>query len=88
MAPWAWGEADSIAIDAKLSVAIDLSIWSLQLPVGTGTSPAIISPQQLLAGFSNDYFYQAADGGRVFMDSGHRRDHLGVCYIVEPNCAR
>jgi hypothetical protein len=62
------GSDGSIAIDAELSSAIDWSIWSLQLPVGTGTSPTIISPQQLLAGFSNDYFYEAADGGQVFMD--------------------
>jgi hypothetical protein len=62
------GSGGSIAMDAKLSPAIDLSIWSLQLPIGTGTSPTTISPQQLLAGFSNDYFYQAADGGQVFMD--------------------
>jgi hypothetical protein len=52
------GAGGSIAMDAKLSTAIDLSIWSLQLPIGTGTSPTTISPQQLLAGFSNDYFYQ------------------------------
>ena len=62
------GSGGSIAMDAKLPAAIDLSIWSLQLPSGTGTSPTIISPKQLLAGFSNDYFYEAADGGLVFMD--------------------
>jgi hypothetical protein len=47
---------------------IDYSIWSLQLPIGSGTSPTTISPSQLLAGFSNEYFYPAEDGGQIFMD--------------------
>jgi hypothetical protein len=47
---------------------IDYSIWALQLPTGSGTSITTISSKQLLDGFSNDYFYPAADGGQAFMD--------------------
>jgi hypothetical protein len=47
---------------------IDFTIWSLQLPIGSGTSPLTITPAQLLAGFSDAYFYLGADGGQVFMD--------------------
>jgi hypothetical protein len=47
---------------------IDFRAWKLQLPIGSGTSPTTISSAQLLAGFSNDYFYIAADGGQAFMD--------------------
>jgi hypothetical protein len=48
--------------------AIDYSIWVLQLPIGPGTSPTTITSKQLLAGFKNEYFYPAADGGQAFMD--------------------
>jgi hypothetical protein len=48
--------------------SIDFSIWSLQLPTGSGTSPTAISPSQLLAGYSDTYFYLAPDGGQAFMD--------------------
>jgi hypothetical protein len=48
--------------------SIDFSIWELQLPIGSGNSPATISSNQLLVGFSNAYFYQTSDGGQVFMD--------------------
>lgn len=48
--------------------AIDFAAWALQLPIGSGTSPTTISSKQLLAGFSNAYFYVAADGGQAFMD--------------------
>ncbi|MET0793336.1 MAG: polysaccharide lyase family 7 protein [Polyangiaceae bacterium] len=48
--------------------AIDYSIWMLQLPIGTGSSPTTVPSTQLLAGFTNDYFYPAADGGQIFMD--------------------
>ena len=47
---------------------IDYSIWTLQLPIGSGTSPTTISSAQLLVGYSDPYFYLAADGGQTFMD--------------------
>lgn len=47
---------------------IDFRFWKLQLPTGSGTSPTTISSAQLMAGFSNDYFYIAPDGGQAFMD--------------------
>jgi hypothetical protein len=47
---------------------IDDSIWQLQLPTGSGTSPMIVSPAELMAGFSNAYFHAADDGGQIFMD--------------------
>jgi Alginate lyase len=50
------------------SASIDYSIWVLQLPIGSGTSPTTISSSQLAAGFSNAYFYPASDGGQAFMD--------------------
>jgi hypothetical protein len=55
-------------MDATSSTAIDFTIWSLQLPIGSGTSPTIIPPSQLVAGFSDAYFYPAPDGGQIFMD--------------------
>jgi len=53
---------------AFVPAAIDFRFWELQLPIGTGTSPQTISSAQLLAGFSNEYFYLATDGGQAFMD--------------------
>jgi len=50
---------------------IDLSIWSLQLPTGSGTSPTTINPNALQGenGFSDaNYFYTASDGAMTFMD--------------------
>jgi Alginate lyase len=47
---------------------IDYSVWQLQLPIGSGTSPTTVSSAELLAGFSNEYFYVAPDGGQMFMD--------------------
>lgn len=48
---------------------IDFAYWKLQLPIGSGpTSPTTISSAELLAGFSNEYFYIAEDGGQAFMD--------------------
>jgi hypothetical protein len=47
---------------------INLSMWMLQLPIGSGQSPTTISGSQLAAGFSDAYFYRATDGGLVFMD--------------------
>ena len=51
------------------TTSIDYSIWSLQEPSGSGTSPTTISPSQLVAGYSDAYFYIAADGGQAFMDT-------------------
>jgi hypothetical protein len=47
---------------------IDYSIWELQLPTGSGTSPTTISSSKLLAGYSDAYFYPGTDGGQMFMD--------------------
>jgi hypothetical protein len=47
---------------------IDFAYWVLQLPTGSGTSPDQISSAELLAGFSNAYFYEGDDGGQMFMD--------------------
>jgi hypothetical protein len=47
---------------------IDYSIWQLQLPTGSGTSPDTVSPSKLLMGYSDAYFYAAPDGGQMFMD--------------------
>jgi hypothetical protein len=47
---------------------IDYRMWALQLPIGSGNSPTTIKPDQLLAGFMNEYFYPADDGGQMFMD--------------------
>jgi hypothetical protein len=62
------GTGGTAAHDADQVSAIDFTIWSLQLPIGSGTSPTTIPPSQLVAGFSNAYFYRADDGGQVFMD--------------------
>jgi hypothetical protein len=51
------------------SATIDFSIWSLQEPSGSGSSPTTISPSQLVAGYSDAYFYRAANGGQAFMDT-------------------
>ena len=47
---------------------IDFSIWSLQLPTGSGTSPTTIPPATLVGGYTDAYFYVASDGGQAFMD--------------------
>jgi Alginate lyase len=47
--------------------AIDYSIWLLQLPTGTGTSPNTVAGSKL-ASYSDAYFYKASDGGQAFMD--------------------
>lgn len=49
----------------------DLSIWSLQLPTGSGTSVTTIRPDKLTGtnGFTDsNYFYTASDGAMTFMD--------------------
>ena len=64
----------SIALNPKLPPGgnFDLSIWSLQLPTGSGTSPTTIKPMQLAgeSGYSDsNYFYtDKADGAITFMD--------------------
>ncbi|MBV8362849.1 MAG: polysaccharide lyase family 7 protein, partial [Deltaproteobacteria bacterium] len=63
---WANGIGQALATSGQ---AIDFSIWSLQEPSGSDTSPTTISPSQLVAGYSDAYFYQAADGGQAFMDT-------------------
>jgi len=54
--------------DAGLTQAgpINYSIWQLQLPIGSGTSPTTIGPRELPT-FSNVYFSRAEDGGQLFM---------------------
>jgi len=47
---------------------IDYSIFQLQLPTGSGNSPTTVTTKELLAGYSDSYFYTAADGGQIFMD--------------------
>jgi hypothetical protein len=48
---------------------IDFSIWELQEPSGSGTSPTTISSSKLLKGYSDAYFYLASDGGQDYMDT-------------------
>ena len=57
---------DAAGQDAGPLPAIDYSIWALQLPIGSGTSPTTIPPSQL-ATYSSIYFYKADDGGQIFM---------------------
>jgi hypothetical protein len=61
------GEGDA-APEHPLPLPIDLSIWQLQLPIGSGTTPTTISAVELVTGFSDAYFYRSLDGGQVFMD--------------------
>ena len=63
------------------SSTIDYSIWVLQLPIGSGTSPTTISSKQLTAGFTNEYFYKATDGGQTFMDPA-----TGIATIGSQHC--
>jgi hypothetical protein len=72
---------------ATQNATIDFSIWSLQEPSGSGTSPTTISPSQLVAGYSDAYFHKAADGGQVFMDT-KPVSRPRVRHILEPNCAK
>jgi len=52
----------------------DLSIWSLQLPTGPGTSATTVPPARLMGagGFtdSNYFFTDKTDGAMTFMDPG------------------
>lgn len=47
---------------------IDFRQWVLQLPVGSGTSPTTIKAAELIAGYTDPYFYLGDDGGQMFMD--------------------
>lgn len=65
------GEATDPDEEAVSIVTDDLSYsnWSLQLPVGSGTSPTTISSSKLSGGYSlSPYFYKASDGGQIFMN--------------------
>jgi hypothetical protein len=65
------------AVTPKLSTTVapggnfDLSLWSLQLPIGSSGNPDTISPSQLegASGFQDSYFYtNKSDGGMEFWD--------------------
>ncbi|MFC7016153.1 polysaccharide lyase family 7 protein [Streptomyces viridiviolaceus] len=45
---------------------IDLSIWQLQLPVGSPGSPTTVSSEQLRSGYRDDYFFTDSDGSLIF----------------------
>jgi hypothetical protein len=57
-----------VAPEAAPTSPIDFSIWQLQLPAGIGTSPTTLAPAELVAGFSDTYFYREPSGGQMFMD--------------------
>ncbi|SHM75159.1 F5/8 type C domain-containing protein [Duganella sacchari] len=44
----------------------DLSIWQLQLPVGSPGSPETKTPSQLEGGYTSAYFYTDTDGAMTF----------------------
>lgn len=48
----------------------DLSIWSLQLPIGQPGAPTTISNADLEAGFTDQFFFTGSDGAMVFVDPG------------------
>lgn len=58
---------DGGAPDTKPSTGggINLSMWGLELPTGSGNSPEQVSAKNLPQ-FSNMYFSKAADGGYIF----------------------
>ena len=66
--PIACRGASGVGGQSGAAPSIDYARWQLQLPIGSANSPTTVSAQQLLAGFSDDYFYLAADGGQIFMD--------------------
>jgi hypothetical protein len=47
-----------------------MSIWSLQLPIGSPGSPTTISNTQLENGFTDPYFFTGSDGAMDFFDPG------------------
>ncbi len=67
---------DGAASDPEVPAAVvtdDLSYsnWALQLPTGSGNSPTTISSSKLSGYANSPYFYQASDGGQIFMDPQH-----------------
>jgi hypothetical protein len=48
----------------------DMSIWSLQLPIGQPGNPTTITNTQLENGFTDPYFFTASDGAMAFYDPG------------------
>jgi hypothetical protein len=64
------GVSISAFVSAAPSSNFDLSHWKLTLPVdvsgGTSGVATEISTAQLAAGFTNEFFYSAPDGGMVF----------------------
>jgi uncharacterized membrane protein len=48
----------------------DLSIWSLQLPIGQPGNPTTITNTQLENGFTDAYFFTGSDGAMDFFDPG------------------
>ncbi len=50
-----------------LWAGIDYSVWELQEPDGSGTSPNVVSTAQLVSGYSDAYFY-LTQTGQAFMD--------------------
>lgn len=75
------GSGGAAAGQGGSSSAIDYSIWSLQLPTGTGNSPTTISPAKLAQGYMDAYFYPATDGGQTFMDPA-----TGITTIGSQHC--
>ncbi|WP_229870004.1 polysaccharide lyase family 7 protein [Streptomyces flaveolus] len=58
--------SSKVAVGGGGRSGIDLSIWQLQLPVGSSGSPDTISASQLSGGYKDDYIYTDADGALVF----------------------
>ncbi len=48
----------------------NMSIWSLQLPIGSPGNPTTISSGQLTNGFTDQFFFTGSDGAMVFFDPG------------------
>src|SRR5579859_6208957 len=48
----------------------DMSIWSLQLPIGSPGNPTTISNTQLDNGFTDPYYFTGSDGAMNFFDPG------------------
>jgi Alginate lyase len=75
--PASTGSALSAAAAPRLSTGVapggnfNLSVWSLQLPIGSSGNPDTIPPSQLegSSGFQDSYFYtNKSDGGMEFWD--------------------
>jgi hypothetical protein len=50
-------------------LSINFSQWYLQEPSGSGTNPTTIPNTELESGYSDTYFYKAADGWQAYMDT-------------------